>query len=259
MSTATLRVEAPTVRAAVYARISKDDEGDALGVKRQERDCRALAARKGWEVDVVFIDDDVSAYTVGKRPAYGQLISAIVRGDVDAVIVYDLDRLHRHPAELETFFQTCDRAGLRRLASVSGDVDLASNDGQFLARIMGAVAKKSSDDTSRRLKRKKEELAEGGQPAGSHRAFAYEIDGRTIRKDEAKLLREAAQQVLRGESLTAIAKRWNAAGIRSGRGAEWSATTLRSVLTSPRQAGLRVHRGEIVGTADWPAVLDRAT
>jgi DNA invertase Pin-like site-specific DNA recombinase len=40
------------VRAAAYVRISRDREGQALGVARQEDDCKALAERRGWTVTV---------------------------------------------------------------------------------------------------------------------------------------------------------------------------------------------------------------
>jgi site-specific DNA recombinase len=62
--------------------------------------------------------------------------------------------LHRQPKELEEFFELCAAADVHRLASVSGDIDLATHDGQFLARILGAVSRKESDDKSRRIMRK---------------------------------------------------------------------------------------------------------
>src|SRR4249919_4039398 len=34
---------------------------------------------------------------------------------------------------------------------------------------------------------------------------------------------------------------------------------IRRVLMSPRIAGLKDHRGEIVGKATWPAIIDRTT
>lgn len=248
-----------TVRAAIYVRISRDDAGDMLGVRRQEKDARALCERKGWVVGEVFTDDDVSAWSGVARPGYRLMLEAIAARDVDAVVAYDLDRLHRIPRELEEFFDACDRAGLVNLATVSGDVDLATNDGRMMARIMGAVARKSSDDTSRRLRRKFDEMAEQGLPHGG-RAFGYDADGMTIRPDEAALLREAANDVLAGESLAGIARRWNDLGVVTPqRGRPWNGTVVRAVLTGPRQAGLRVHRGEVVGPGAWPAILDRAT
>ncbi|MGZ4105700.1 MAG: recombinase family protein, partial [Actinomycetota bacterium] len=159
--------------AAIYCRISNDPTGLKAGVKRQEDDCRALAKRKGWTVGQVFTDDDRSAYSGKPRPQYREMLKEIDAGRIDAVIVYHLDRLHRNPKELEVFFETCDRAGLRNLASVQGDVDLATDDGRLHARILGAVARKSSDDTSRRLKRKFEEEAQNGLPAGGWRPFGY--------------------------------------------------------------------------------------
>ena len=136
------------------------------GVRRQLKDCEALAARKGWEVAERYVDDDVSAYSGRVRPEYQRMLGDLAAHVVDAVIVWDLDRLHRRPKELEEFFELCEAAGIRSLASVAGDVDLATHDGQFTARILGAVARKESDDKSRRIKRKVLELAQAGRDAG---------------------------------------------------------------------------------------------
>ena len=127
--------------AAIYARISSDPEGDRLGVTRQTDDCQALAARKGWPVAEVYIDDDRSAYSGKPRPEYRRMLDDIRGKAVDAVLVYNLDRLHRQPRELEAFFDLADAAGLVEMASVEGDINLASHDGRFQARIMGAMAR----------------------------------------------------------------------------------------------------------------------
>jgi len=55
--------------------------------------------------------------------------------------LWALDRLHRRPVELEQFMDLAERRGVL-LASVAGEVDLSTGDGQFHARIMGAVAAK---------------------------------------------------------------------------------------------------------------------
>ena len=86
-------------------------------------------------------------------------------GAVDAVVVYHADRLHRHPRELEDFIDLCQRTKTK-IATVSGDLDLSTHEGQLLARITGAVARKESDDKSRRIRRKHEELAAAGKVSG---------------------------------------------------------------------------------------------
>jgi site-specific DNA recombinase len=261
MATQTKRpAQATTIAAGIYCRISKDDGGDRLGVERQEKDARALCERKGWPIARVFVDDDVSAWSGRRRPSYEEMLKALEAGEITAVAVYDLDRLHRQPRDLERFFDVCDRAGVKDLASVSGDADLGTSDGKLLARIMGAVAAKSSDDTSRRIKRKLDDVAAEGRKHGGNRRFGYEPDGLTIVPAEAELLREAFEAVLAGGTLREIARGWNAAGVATPQkaGAQWSGTTVKQVLTGAHQAGLRRHRGEIVGKGIWPAIFSRA-
>src|SRR3990170_3046146 len=100
------------VRAAIYARISSDRDGNQLGVRRQVEDCERLAARQGWEVAERYVDDDVSAYNGRVRPAYRRLLDDLRGGFLDAVVVWHVDRLHRKPKELEEFFDLCEAAGL---------------------------------------------------------------------------------------------------------------------------------------------------
>jgi site-specific DNA recombinase len=38
----------------------------------------------------------------------------------------------------------------------------------------------------------------------------------------------------------------------------WKMQTLRRMLMSPRISGQREHRGEIVGPAEWPAIITEA-
>jgi Recombinase len=63
--------------------------------------------------------------------------------------------------------------------------------------------------------------------------------------------------VLRGESLRSIAMDWNERGIKTVGGVTWQGSMIRRVLMSPRIAGLKEHRGEIVGEATWPGMKAR--
>lgn len=244
--------------AAIYCRISQDRDGTMLGVRRQESACRELADHKGWPVTEVYVDDDRSAYSGKSRPAYEAMLAALEAGERDAVIVLDHDRLTRHPAELEAFIELADRCGVA-LANTSGDLDLATSDGRFRARILGAVARQESEKKSERLRRQREQAARAGRPHPGPRAFGWK-PGHTEHDDaEAALIRAAASDVLAGVSMRSIADRWNAEGITTARGRPWNVNRVRDVLTRPSNAGIRVHRGEAVGDGDWKPILDRAT
>jgi DNA invertase Pin-like site-specific DNA recombinase len=225
-------------------------------VTRQVADCRSLAERRGWPIAEVYVDDDRSAYSGKPRPEYRRMLDDIRAGARDAVVVWHLDRLHRQPKELEEFFEVCDAARLTALASVTGDTDLSSHDGRFLARILGAVARKESDDKSRRITRKHLELAQAGRATGGGaRPFGYRADRRTVEPSEVVLIREAAERILAGESLRSLATDWNTRGIRSVGGGEWSTQVLRRMLVSARISGQRSYHDEIVAQGDWDAIL----
>jgi site-specific DNA recombinase len=243
------------IRTAIYARISSDREGDNLAVSRQLADCEALAGRRGWRVVERYVDSDISAYSGKQRPEYLRMLEDIEVGAVEAVVVYHADRLHRHPRELEDFIDLCQRTKTR-LATVSGDVDLSTHEGQLIARIQGAVARKESDDKSRRIRRKHEELASAGKVSGGgSRPYGYEPDKRTVRPEEAEMIRDCARRALAGDSLRSICLDLNERGIASAGGKRWSSQTLRRMLMSARISGQREHRGEIVAKAEWPAII----
>jgi DNA invertase Pin-like site-specific DNA recombinase len=214
-----------------------------------------LAERRGWKVVERYVDSDISAYSGKRRPEYLRMLDDIETGVVDGVVVYHADRLHRHPRELEDFIDLCQRTKTK-IATVSGDLDLSTHEGQLLARITGAVARKESDDKSRRIRRKHEELAAAGKPSGGGtRPYGYEADKRTIRPDEAEVIRDCARRVLAGDSLRSICIDLNREGVTTVTGKEWTSQTLRRMLMSARISGQREHRGETISKAEWPAII----
>jgi DNA invertase Pin-like site-specific DNA recombinase len=245
--------------AAVYARISSDTEGRALGVTRQLEDCRRLAEQVGWPIAQEYVDNDLSAYSGKRRPAYQQMLTDSADGLRDAVICYHVDRLTRRPVELEQFVATVDAAGVRKVRFVSGDMDLGTGDGLLIGRIMAAVAANESAAKSRRMRRKWEQNAASGVPhGGSVRPFGYEADRVTVRPDEAEVIRALVTRYLAGESLRSLCTWLTEQGVATVTGREWRSPTLRGLLRSGRIAGLREHLGEVVGPAQWPAIIDSA-
>jgi DNA invertase Pin-like site-specific DNA recombinase len=244
--------------AAIYARISADVEGTGLGVARQVEDCRKLAADRGWQVGDEYVDNDVSAYSGKPRREYARMLADLKSGARDAVIVYNLDRLHRRPVELEEFVTLCESVGVRDVATVTADIDLGNDDGLFMARIFAAFAAKESGRKSARIRRKMLQNAEQGIPHGSARPFGYESDKITVRETEAKVVREMVDRYLAGASIRSLTIWLNDTGVAPAVAKSWQTTAVRQILTSGRIAGLREHRGEVIGPAMWPAIITTA-
>ncbi|GLP78124.1 serine recombinase [Mycobacterium antarcticum] len=259
MAKAKAAVQRVEVRsAAIYARISADVEGTGLGVSRQLEDCRKLATDRGWVVGDEYVDNDVSAFSGKRRRDYERMIADLASGARDAVIVYNLDRLHRRPVELEEFVTLCESVGVRDVATVTADIDLGNDDGLFMARIFAAFAAKESGRKSARVRRKLLQNAEKGLPHGSARPFGYDDDKITVRQDEAAVVREMVERYLAGESLRGLTIWLNDTKVAPAIATSWQTTAVRQILGSGRIAGLREHHGQVIGPAVWPAIITPA-
>lgn len=261
-------------RAVIYVRISDDKEGAGAGVGRQIADSEALAARLGWGVLGVYDENDTSAFKRRRirrpngttelrvvRPKFQQVIELLDSGAADGLIAYDLDRTARDPRDLEDLIDAVEQRVPRvPVRSVTGSLRLDNDADVTMARVMVAVANKSSRDTQRRVARKHDDLArEGRYAGGGARRYGYEVDGMTLVPEEVTIIREMVHRTLAGESTRSICRDLNERGVKPVKAAAWSGNTLLGILRSERIAGLRVHRGEIVGKAAWPAIIDEAT
>lgn len=238
-----------------YLRISKDHEGEYLGVDRQKKAILDLAERLGVSVTGWYEDNDISAFDVKKvRPAFQRLTKDVAEGRAGTVFVYHNDRLIRQPMELELWIRAAPDTSV--YSAISGEYDLSSVDGRAIARILGAIAAKDSEHQSKRMKDKKRELAERGLPLGGPRPFGFEADGITVREDEAEAIKAGVRAILQGKSLNSVCRKWAADGLETARaGNHFKATTVRQILLRARNAGLSEYRGEIVGEAQWPALI----
>ena len=243
-------------RAAIYLRQSLDKTGEAVAVARQREDCLKLCADKGWD-PVEYVDNDTSASNGNHRRQYERMLADIADGTIGAVVAWDLDRLHRRPIELEAFMSLADDKHLA-LATVSGDVDLSTAQGRLVARLKGSVAAHEIEHKKARQIRAAEQKAERGEPNWSQ-AFGYHADTRQPDPVTAPLVKQGYAAVLAGASLGDICRQWNAALAYTLTGKPWTADTLSRFLRRPRNAGLRDYKGEIIGKATWPALVDEST
>lgn len=244
-------------RAAKYKRISRDREGLALGVERQDEDLDALAGRRGLIVAASYCDNDLSASTRSRkhRPDYQRLLADARAGGFDVILAYTSGRLTRRPRENEDLIELAEQHGIRFEYVSSPSFDLNTSAGRRVARILAANDAGESEDIAERVSRQKDQAAADGHWKGGRRPYGYEADGVTVREAEARMVREGTDAVLAGASLRGLAAEWNGLGLVTSTGRAWRQDTVRKLLIRPRNAGLMEHRGEVVGPAGWPALV----
>lgn len=252
--------------AVIYARISKDDRGDHLGVDRQEKACRELAERRGLTVLDVLVDNDISASKGKRRPAFERLVELLRSNHADAVLTYHCDRLYRRGADLERLVTIVEASGAQVHTVAAGDMDLSTASGRMVARMLGAASQHEVERLGERARMKSDELAAMGRAPGGRPPFGYRrergADDRktyVIEPREAEAVRLIARRILEGASMLALARELDATGVTTREGRPWHHASVRVSILNPAIAGLRVHRREIAGPGDWEPILDRAT
>jgi DNA invertase Pin-like site-specific DNA recombinase len=247
------------VRAAIYTRISIAVLDDTTKTDDQERQCRELCQRRGWNVAEVFTDPSKSAWRRDrKRPGWEAMLSAVETGTVNAIVTYWGDRLVRQPRDLEDLLDLREGRSIT-LASISGQYDFDNDDHRMMMRWEVARACNESDTLSRRKRNQYARMRREGRtrPGGrGGRPFGFERDGVTHVPAEAGALRGAAEAILRGHSIGSVAAGIRAQGLASTAGKPMSQHTLRRLLLSPRVAGLMPGAES---KAAWEPVIDRET
>ena len=243
------------MRIGIYTRISKDPEGNSTSPARQEEDCRSFAHLQGHEVVKTYCDIDISAYTGVDRPGYEELMADLEAGVIDGILVWRLDRLTRNFDDLQRIWKLINGRRVTLLA-VRDSIDTSTASGVLILHNLVAIAEYESASISDRTRSAKAAAARAGKPnRGGMRAFGYSTDKVQLVPEEAAAIKEAAERLLRGQSLTSIVNDLNARGIRTPRGKTWLPGTLAAVLVSPRIAGLRSYRGAVVADASWPGII----
>ncbi|WP_163507677.1 recombinase family protein [Fodinicola acaciae] len=229
----------------IYARVSRLGDDRQRSTTGQVDDCTARVEERDATVGEVFVDSGRSAWNPRvKRKDWDKLMRRLEDGESDGVVVFDLARFSRRPIEGERLITAAER-GLLVLDS-EDEYDLTTASGKKAFRDQLNTAAYESDRLSTRVKRGKKLKASRGESNASWRAFGWEPDG-TLREDEAALVRDLVTRVLAGETQDDLVVELNSRGIPTSTGKHWTRANLKQILTRPRNAGLAVYQGEVVG------------
>ncbi len=248
-------------RAVIYTRQSKDAEGNGQAVARQLAECERLAAARGWAIVARFEDNDTSASNGKPRPGFQRVMGMVDSRSVDVVLVWAVDRLVRKLADLEHVIDACEAAGVK-LATVSGDLDLSTDQGRLVGRILASVARGEVERKGTRQRLANQQAARAGKRrTGTPRPFGYEADHVTPRTAEAEAIRWAADALLGGSTVSAVMREWQRRGLQppQNHGRPWTRNSVTTIMRNPALAGIRTYLGDEVAAGGWTPVLSRET
>ncbi|CAN5672359.1 recombinase family protein [soil metagenome] len=214
-------------RAAIYIRVSTDDQSASVEAQRQT--CTRIAAQHGYEVIAEFLDENVSgAIPIDKRPALKRALKALADNKADRLIVAKLDRLARNVrVALEIDEDYATRHGW---AIVFGDlnIDTSTAVGKMQLSMFASVARFERDRISERTREALAVKRSQGVRLGRPSLLPTETVARIMAEHEA------------GASLRIIADGLTRDGIATAQGGQrWHASTVRKVLGGQQADKLR--------------------
>lgn len=231
-----------TVRAALYARVSTEEQAARYGLASQLTELRALAANRGYTIPEggEFVDDGCSGADLD-RPALTRLRDAVRLAAFQVVIIHDPDRLSRRLAHQLLLVEEFERAGVRLefLTTPSEETP----EGRLLLQVKGVVAEyERAKIRERTLRGKREKARRGLIPAGPI-PYGYRQDsavpGRLVaHEDEASVVRLIFRWLVdEGRSVRAIVGELRRLGVRPRRSRQWARSSVRRMLTDPLYIG----------------------
>ncbi|HEU5085682.1 MAG TPA: recombinase family protein [Acidimicrobiales bacterium] len=251
------------MRAVIYTRVSQDRAGGRSPAE-QEAESRALCKRNRWKVvDVVSDTVGASRHSKGTRPGWRQVHDLLAAGDVDVLVTWEASRAQRDLAAYAELRDLCVEHRVRWC--YSGRVhDMSDPSDRFTTGLDALLAEREVDEARERIMRAMRANAAAGRPHG-RRLFGYRrvydpatglLLGQEPDPVEAPVVRRVFADYLAGVGSRTIASALNAEGHRTSTGAEWADTQVLRMLTNPAYVARRVHRGQVVGDAGWPPLVD---
>jgi len=164
--------EASKVRAALYARVSTEEQLEGYSIDAQRRNYHLLVQGRGWESVAEYIEEGRSARSenLSKRPKFKEAMEDGLKGRYDVLVVDKLDRFSRRLIVTLEYFGKLSRAG-RTFLSIREQIDFSTTFGKVALAVLAALAEWYSDNLSEETRkglqeRKNQGLYNGTLPFG---------------------------------------------------------------------------------------------
>jgi DNA invertase Pin-like site-specific DNA recombinase len=239
-------------RVVGYARVSTDQQAaKGVSLETQVEKIRQYCTLHDLELVELKVETK-GAKAV--RPVLEAALDMIESGEVDGLVVWNLDRFARSVKDVSTMIEKYfAESGMgARLISVTESIDTHTAGGRLVVNVLASVHQWEAERLRERIRANLDRLAEQGYWAGGNVPFGYRAKPREYTQDGNRLPRRlesnpqeqeaiAAAQRLKGDglSLREIAVELSRLRFRPRTGGSFSAQQVSNMLDVKRQARLR--------------------
>ncbi|MBM3299979.1 MAG: recombinase family protein, partial [Deltaproteobacteria bacterium] len=210
-------------RAIAYTRVSTEEQGrDGISMDMQAAKARAYADLNDLDLVMIIEDRGISAKNIKARPGIQEVLRLVKARQIDAVIVYKLDRLARNTIECLEIAQTMDKHGVA-LHSITEKLDTTSAMGKFFFSLTASLAEMERNIISERTSAALAHKRARGEKTGGFVPFGFESnEGRLIPcPTEQRIINRIRDLNRNGFSTREIAATLNSEQTYTRRGTPW--------------------------------------
>ena len=187
------------MKAIGYVRVSTEDQArEGISLDNQENKIRAYADLNGFELVDVIKDEGLSGKTMD-RLGMNRINAMIDAVEIEAVIVYKLDRLSRKTIDILNTLDAWEKNNIA-FHSITDRIDTKTAAGKFLLTILSALAQMERDLISERTVDALAHKKRTGEWCGRV-PFGYKIKDNRLVEDE-----EAMKTIKKAKRLRSIGK-----------------------------------------------------
>lgn len=220
-------------RACVYTRVSTDAQGtdDKVSLSEQDRMGKAYIESKGWTYVRTYEDNGFSGRTM-KRPALQQMLDDINNGEVNAIVIYKLDRLSRRQRDTITIIEDVLLKKEVDLASLNESLDTSTPWGRAMIGVLCSFNQLESENIAMRTAMGRYATAREGGYAGGKPPLGYKASNGqlVIVPEEAEIVRLVFALRAEGKTLIGITEELNKRGYRTKKGNEFKHSAIQTIL-----------------------------
>ena len=237
-----------------YMRVSTDQQAEhGYSLEAQDQVLRDYAAGHKLQIVESFVESE-SAFTSGKRTEFARMCEALRRhSEVNAVLVYKLDRLARNMTDFATLTEDL---GTTLISMTEGEVSDTEN--QLLGGMHAVFARHYSQQLSQRVALGLRAKARKGLwPTYAPTGYVNVKDGIEPDPVAASLITKLFGLYAHTEMSVAEVGAWvRAAGLRSRYGGKIYKSAVHKILTNPVYHGALPWKGEVYDGKHEPLVTE---
>lgn len=227
------------MHAAIYLRVSTEDQTQGYSLDSQLRALRSLAKQRGYAVVMEETDDQTGSNL--DRPGLTKIRDAARAHTIQRILCFDPDRMSRVLWQLGLIHEECEQFGCR--IEYVKELDTSTPEGQLMFNVLGSFAQWERQKIRERTMRGRREKAKQGRIVGGPVPFGYTCTkgkiGGELRIDlaSASIVKEIFERAAAGQSIRAITKWLNTTDARPIRGGAWQKSTVHRILSNETYSG----------------------